>query len=107
MCDSIYSVNLECIHSYSKAHFTPAMMTEFMMVCDTEMRACHQHIKINYRCIASIFSICADPSRFKLAQHKPYAVELLRICHLLVNINSCLKGNSASGYNAFDCSPPL
>jgi hypothetical protein len=106
MGDSIYGVNLECIRSYSKAHFTPAMMTEFMRVCDAEMRACRQHIEFNYGRTASLFSICADPDRFKLAQHKPYAVELLRVCHLLVNIYNCLKGDSASGYNAFDCSPP-
>jgi hypothetical protein len=106
MGDSIYGVNLECIRSYFKAHFTPAMMTEFMRVCDAEMRACRQHIEFNYGRTASLFSICADPDRFKLAQHKPYAVELLRVCHLLVNIYNCLKGDSASGYNAFDCSPP-
>ena len=69
-----HGVNLECIRSYFKAHFTSAR----------------------------IFSICADPNRFKLAQHKPYALELLRIWNLLVNIYNCLKGDSASGYNALN-----
>ena len=32
MGGSIYGVNLECIHSYFNAHFTPAMMTEFMRI---------------------------------------------------------------------------
>ncbi len=39
MGDSVYGVNLECIHSYFKAHFTPSMMTEFMRICDAEMCA--------------------------------------------------------------------
>jgi hypothetical protein len=42
---------------------------------------------------------------FKLTKHMSYAVELLRVCHLLVNIYNCLKGDSASSYNWFDCSP--
>ncbi len=65
MGDSIYGVNLECICSYFKAHFTPAMMTEFMSICDAEMCACRQHIEFNYGCIACIFQfvlIPIDPS---------------------------------------------
>ena len=47
MGGSIYDMNFECICSYFKAHFTPAMMTEFMRVCDAEMCACCKHIEFN------------------------------------------------------------
>lgn len=104
--DCIYGVNLEAIRSYYKAHFTPAQMNQFMRICDAEMRACRQHIEFGYGKIANIFSICADSKNFKLGNHRPYANELLRVCHLLCNIYNCLKGDSSSGYNAFDCPPP-
>lgn len=104
--DCAYGVNLQCIRSYYRAYYNPAMLTAYMRECDLELRGCRQHIELKYGRTASLFSICNDPSNFKLAQHTPYAVELLRACYLLCNIYTCLKGCSASGYNTFDCSPP-
>lgn len=104
--DCAYGVNLQCIRSYYRAYFNPAMLTLFMRECDRELRGCRQHIELKYGRVARIFSICDDPSNFKLAQHTPYAVELLRVCFLLCNIYTCLKGDSASSYLTFDCPPP-
>lgn len=104
--DLIYRVNLDCIRTYYRAYFSPAEMTEFMRYCDAELRSCRQHIELGYGKTANLFKICDHYSNMKLAQSNPYAVELLRMSHLLTNIYNILNGSSAAGCDQFDIEPP-
>ena len=56
--------------------------------------------------IGNIFCICTSPEGYKLAKRNPYALEQLRVCHLLVNCYICLNGDQASLDNTFGVPPP-
>ena len=104
--DGIYGMDFECIRSYYKAHFPQAQMTEYMRVCDSEMKACRQSIEWGYGKTDNIFSICDNADNFKLGKRNPYAIELLRVCHLLTNIYNCVNGDQSSGHSMFNCPAP-
>ena len=117
--DLIYGVNLECIRTYYKAYFRGGQYTDFMRVCDAEARAMREGIEWNYGRTEKLFKICHDPDNFKMAKQNPvslqmqqtlasferplthlqYAFELLRVCHLMINIYNCVNGSSSSGYH--------
>ena len=42
----------------------------------------------------------------KLAKKKPYVVEQLRVCHLLLNCKVCLNGDVTGSTNTFGVVPP-
>ena len=104
--DKIYGVNLDCIRSYYSAYFRRNQMTEYMRICDAEMKACRQSIEWNFGKNQNVFSICKDPDQFKLGKQNPYAMELLRVTHLMTNMYNCVNGDMSSGYGKFDCAPP-
>ena len=104
--DKIYGVNLDCIRSYYSAYFRRNQRTEYMRICDAEMKACRQSIEWNFGKNQNVFSICKDPGQFKLGTRNPYAMELLRVTHLMTNMYNCVNGDMYSGYGKFDCAPP-
>lgn len=107
MGDLIYNGNLNCIRTYFRAYFPAGVaLTEEMRECDAELRACRQHIEYSYGKGANLFRIIATYSHLRLAQSNPYALELLRMSHFLVNIHNILRGSTSSGYDQFDIEPP-
>lgn len=78
----------------------------FERVCNAEFKAFRQRIEFGYGERNNNFKICADPSNFRMGKKHPYAIEQLRVCHLLTNIYNCLNGDKSSSYNCFRCLPP-
>ena len=102
MGDGVYRTGfLECVRSY----FRPPL-TQGQDYCNSKLKACRQSIEWSYGDISQLFAICDDPNSYMLAKRNPYAIEQLRVCHLLVNIHNCLNGGKASGHNMFCCVPP-
>lgn len=64
-------------------------------------------IEKNYGMVSTLFKICTVVDKNKLAKEKPYALEQLRVCHLLLNCYVCLNKDQASFTNTFGCNPPL
>lgn len=92
--DGIYGMDFECIRSYYKAHFQPAQMTEYMRVCDAEMKACRQSIEWGYGKTSNVFSICKDPDNFKLGKQNPVSMFVYIISFIynaLCLIHICLS----------------
>jgi len=102
MGDGVYRTGfLECVRSY----FRPPL-TQEQAYCNAKLKACRQSIEWSYGDISKLFAICDDPKSYMLAKRNPYAIEQLRVCHLLVNIHNCLNGGKVSGHNMFCCLPP-
>lgn len=70
------------------------------------LKAARITIEKNYAMIGNVFRICYSTENFKLAKKNPYALEQLRVCHLLANCYVCLNGDQASSINTFGCAPP-
>ena len=77
--DGVYGMINECIRSYYKAYFTPAQMTEYMRVCDAEMKGCRQSIEWGYGKTATIFAICDNADNFKLGKKNPVSCVLYHL----------------------------
>lgn len=102
MGDGVYGGGfMECVRSY----FRPPL-TQEQSYCNKKLKACRQSIEWSYGDISVLFEICDDPKHYMLGKKNPYAIEQLRVCHLLVNIHNCLNGGKAAGHNVFCCSPP-
>jgi hypothetical protein len=63
-------------------------------------------IEKNYGLTNCVFRICDTTRGYQLGKKRPYALEQLRVCHLLVNCYICLNGDQASGVNTFNCPSP-
>ena len=74
--DGIYGVEMECIRSYFKAHFTRAQVTPYMRVCDAEMKACRQSIEWGYGKTSNVFAICKNEDNFKLGKQNPVSCSI-------------------------------
>jgi hypothetical protein len=92
---------MEFVRSY-----IPPPRTPEEIYCNTRIASCRESIEWHFGDISVLFKICNDPAKFKLAQRNPYAIEQLRVCHLLGNIHNCLNGGKASGALVFCCEPP-
>jgi hypothetical protein len=106
LSDGVYRGNLRCIRSYFKSLANQPPLTDFQRRCNAAIKVCRQSIEWNYGKVSSDFQICSHPRHIMIGKKNPYAVEQLRVAHLLCNINICLKGDQASGQNMFDCAPP-
>ena len=104
--DSAYGINLRCIRSYFKSFAGQPPLTAHQMKCNAAIKRCRQSIEWSYGDVSKYFSICAHPKHNMLAKKNPYAIEQLRVAHLLCNIYTCLNGDKASGHNGFCCKPP-
>ncbi len=104
--DGLFAMGLSCIVSYYRAipgifHLTVAETT-----INYVLKSARMTIEKNYGMTNVVFRICNATDEYKLTRQKSYAVEQLRVCHLLVNCYSCLNGNQAAHSNVFDCIPP-
>ena len=104
--DGTFNVGRRCIQSYFRAFGMGAALTAGERKVNNAMKAGRIVIEKNYAATSSIFRICSHPENYKLAKKHPYAIEQLRVCHLLTNCYVCLNGNQASSSNTFGVSPP-
>lgn len=104
--DGVYGTNLRCIRSYFKSRAGQPPLTDQQRRCNAAIKKCRQSIEWNYGKVSRDFEICSHPKHNMIGKKNPYAIEQLRVAHLLTNISICLKGDQASGRNMFDCDPP-
>lgn len=105
--DGVYgNGNLRCIRSYFKSRANEPPLTDDQLRCNLAIKKCRQSIEYNYGSMSMHFKICDDKKHNMIGKKNPYAIEQLRIAHLLTNISICLKGDQGSGENMFDCAPP-
>lgn len=104
--DGVYGGFLRCIRSYFKSRAGEPPLTEYQHMCNVAIKKCRQSIEWNYGKVSNQFEICSHPKHNMIGKKNPYAIEQLRVAHLLTNISICLDGDQASGHNMFDCSPP-
>ena len=104
--DSVYDINLRCIRSYFRSFVGQPPLTHHQVTCNKAMKKCCQAIEWSYGDVSKYFSICVHPKHSMLAKKNPYAIEQLRVAHVMCNIYTCLNGDKASGHNEFCCPPP-
>lgn len=104
--DGAFNIGKQCIQSYYRAIGAGGQLSDEEKKCNNAMKAARITIEKNYGMTSTIFRICNSREGFKLAQNNPYALEQLRVCHLLVNCYVCLNGDQASSDNTFGCNPP-
>jgi hypothetical protein len=101
--DSAFNFGLQCVQSY----FTPlggAELTEAEIGCNFHMKSARMSIEHSYGQLSNLFKICHCKDEIKLGKKNPYALEQLRVCHLLQNCHACFSGSSTS--NKFLVPPP-
>ena len=104
--DSAFDIGMECLKSYYRTFTRGAELTDEERRVNHALKAARITIEKNYAMIGNIFRICQSTEGFRLAKKVPYALEQLRVCHLLTNCYVCLNGDQSSSTNTFDCSPP-
>ncbi|NCF89935.1 MAG: hypothetical protein GWQ05_03100 [Verrucomicrobiaceae bacterium] len=82
--DGVYGVNMECIRSYFNAHFTAAQITEFMRVCDAEVKGSRQSIEWGYGKTENVFAACHSADSFKLGKRNPVSTDY-SVCRIFPN----------------------
>ena len=103
--DSIFRGALEFIVTYYRA-LLPFVLSVSEKRCNAAFRAARMPIERNYGLKTCVFRICDSNSGWKLGKKCPYALEQMRVCHLLLNCYICLNGDQASSNNTFACTPP-
>jgi hypothetical protein len=103
--DSVYHGNLEMITSYYRA-IPPDVLTPSELRCNAALRAARMPIERNYGLQSCVQRICDTRRGSSYGSERPYAIEQLRVCHLLINCYICLNGDQASGANTFAYPPP-
>ena len=101
-----FGLGVQCIQSYYRAFGAGGQLNEDRRKCNNVMQAARITIEKNYGMIGNIFRICHSIEGSKIAKKNPYALEQLRVCHLLVNCYVCLNGDQASSNNTFGVAPP-
>ena len=104
--DGAFSIGLQCVQSYYRAFGAGAQLTDEQKKCNFLMKGARITIEKNYGMTSTIFRICDSAEGLKIAKKNPYAIEQLRVCHLLVNCYICLNGDQASSDNTFGVNPP-
>lgn len=95
--DLIYNAQfLTCIRSYFVALGPGVVLTAEEREVNRELQWIRQEIEYYFGEVSCLFKLCSDRSSYKLAKEHPYAVEQLRVCHLLTNIYNCLNGDKFS-----------
>ncbi len=101
--DSIFCGQLQNITTYYRL---PGILIAAELKINAELRSARQPIEKNYGLTSCVQQICNTSHGYQLAKRHPYALEQLRVCHLLMNCYICFNGDQASGVNTFNCSPP-
>ena len=102
--DSAYRGNLRRITSYYRSALGRLTVSELR--CNKAFRSMRIPIERNYGQTSCVMRICDTARSYQLGKRSPYALEQLRVGHLLMNCYICLNGDQASSVNTFDCSPP-
>jgi len=63
-------------------------------------------IEKNYGLQSCVQRLCDTRRGSSYGSVRPYAIEQLRVCHLLFNCYVCFNGDQASGANTFAYPPP-
>ena len=103
--DSIFRGNLQMITSYFHA-ILPDVLTPSELKCNASLRAARMPIEKNYGLQSCVFRISDTRRGSSYGSQRPYAIEQLRVCHLLINCYICFNGDQASGANTFAYPPP-
>jgi hypothetical protein len=104
--DSIYRVaTLQMVTTYYRA-IAPNALTFDERVCNASLRAARMPIEKNYGLQMCIQGLCDTRRGSCLGAAVPYAIEQLRVCHLLLNCYICFNGDQASGPSTFAMTPP-
>jgi hypothetical protein len=101
--DSAYNFGLQCVQSYFFPH-GGAELTEAEVRCNFHFKSARMSIEHSFGQLSNLFKICHCKDEVKLGKKIPYALEQLRVCHLLQNCHVCFSGNSTS--NKFLVPPP-
>lgn len=105
--DLIYAAAwLRSFRTYFRSYKGGPPLTSYQKLCNAEYKAARERIEFSYQDRNNLCKICADPANFRLGKRHPYAMEQLRVCHLMTNIHNCLNGDKASSYKAFNIPPP-
>ncbi|KAL7526186.1 hypothetical protein ACHAXR_002464 [Thalassiosira sp. AJA248-18] len=103
--DSIFRGLLQFITTYYRA-IHPNVLTVPELTCNAAFRAARMPIERNYGQTSCVLRICDTKRGYQLGKRCPYALEQLRVCHLIMNCYICLNGDQGSSVNTFACSPP-
>jgi hypothetical protein len=103
--DSIFHLLLQIITTYYRA-IAPNILTVPELKCNAALRSASQPIEKNYGLTRCVQRICDTRRGYQLAKKRPYALEQLRVCHLLMNSYICFNGDQAGSVNTFNCMPP-
>ena len=103
--DSIFRGNLQMITSYYRA-LPPDVLTPSKLKCNAALRAARMPIEKNYGLQSCVQRLCDTRRGSSYGSVRPYAIEQLRVCHLLINCYICFNGDQASGANTFAYPPP-
>jgi hypothetical protein len=82
--DSIFCGLLQSITTYYHA-IAPDILTVAELKCNAALRLARQPIEKNYGLTSCVQRICDTNRGYQLAKKHPYALEQLRVCHLLLN----------------------
>lgn len=104
--DGAFSLGLQCIQTYFRSFGVGGVLSDDESKCNNALKAARITIEKNYAMVSNIFRICKSVEGLKLAQNRPYALEQLRVCHLLTNCYICLNGDQAGSDNTFGVDPP-
>jgi hypothetical protein len=103
--DSIFCGLLQYITTYYRA-LVPKVLTAKEVKINASFRAAWMPIEKNYGLTNCVFRICDTTRGYQLAKQHPYALEQLRVSHLLINCYICLNGDQVSSVNTFNCPLP-
>lgn len=103
--DSIFRGVLDNITSYYRA-IPPDVLNQHEIKINAAFRAARMPIERNYGQTSCVFRICDSRRAHQLGKRHPYALEQLRVCHLLMNCYICCNGDQGGGVNTFACTPP-
>ena len=103
--DSIFRGTLQNITSYYRA-VAPGVLTAEEVKINAAYRAARMPIERAYGQLSCVQRICDTRRGLQLGKRHPYALEQLRVCHLLMNCYICLNGDQGGSVNTFACNPP-
>ena len=82
--DSIFRDLLQYITTYYHA-IPPHLLTAEEVKINAAFRAARMPIEKNYGLTSCLFRICDTNRGYQLGKQHPFALEQLRVCHLLMN----------------------
>ena len=103
--NSIFRGNLQIITSNYGA-LPPDVLTPAETKCNAALRAARMPIEKYYGLQSCVQRLCDTRRGSRYGVERPYTIEQLRVCHLLINCYICFNGDQVSGANTFTYPPP-